>query len=100
MLKKPGPTLLSQHGKKIPSTTSWLPAQAPKRLEQRSSAEFGWRPYGIMTGREEMLFEAYPERFINDPRFAGRGTAQLGATQTTHTSLRLTFFSACGDPEK
>ena len=72
MLIKSRPSLLQQHGRTVPPAETWLPSQAPQRLEQRSSLPYGWRPYGLLTGAEELLFAVYPERFLNDPRFVGQ----------------------------
>jgi len=71
MLTKTGSSLLQQHGRKAP-TSSGRSTQKPKKLEQKSGIPYGWKPYSIVTARDEMLFEADPIRFINDPRFAGR----------------------------
>jgi hypothetical protein len=69
MLNKSRPSLLSQHGRNAPPASSWLPTQAPKRLEQRSALPYGYRPPGLLTGADEMLFLADPLHFVNDPRF-------------------------------
>ena len=81
MLTKTSPTLLTQHGRIAPPPSSWLPTHAPQRLETHSSVPYGWQPYGILTGRDEVLFEADPLRFVNDPRFAGRIPAHLKGSE-------------------